>query len=353
MSASDGFYRLFGYQAPEEKPELTPAFFQQHLSAEEIENVLSILRSVLQNQDNYVFEFSLTDTKGEKKQVESYGKIIRGDNKRVKRIIGASRDVTRMRKYEHTLEQKIQQLNRSNADLEDFAYIASHDLQEPLRKIITFGERIVDKYNSELGEEGVHYLQRMMNAAGNMRSLIESLLEFSRLRLKNEPSQLTDLNKTLTSVLSDLELKIEETGAIITHNTLPQLYGYPAQLNQLVLNLVNNAIKFTPAGESPIINITCEKLSNTQKENYSLNPRQQWYEIRFADQGIGFEQEHANRIFQLFQRLHGKSEYAGSGIGLSICKKIVENHGGQIFATSQPGHGAVFTVLLPAEYHNV
>jgi PAS domain S-box-containing protein len=353
MSGSDGFFRLFGYDTAIEKPGLDRNFFGKHILPEEIEKIRALLRSELHAKDNYVFEFSLTNKDGEPKQVESYGKVIRGDDKRVKRVIGASRDVTRMRKYERTLEQKIQQLNRSNADLEDFAYVASHDLQEPLRKIITFSERIIEKYSSVLTGDGVNYLQRMMSAAGNMRSLIENLLEFSRLRLKNEPSKLLPLDTIVDEVLNDLELKIEETNAVIEHSGLPTIHAYPSQVKQLIMNLVNNAIKFAKAGENPHIKIIGSTLTPHQIEKYQLAGSGRWYQVQFIDNGIGFDQEHAQKIFQLFQRLHSKAEYAGSGIGLSICKKIVENHGGQVFATSEPGKGAVFTVLLPAEYHNL
>jgi light-regulated signal transduction histidine kinase (bacteriophytochrome) len=250
-------------------------------------------------------------------------------------------------KFQKILENKVKELDRSNKELEEFAYIASHDLQEPLRKITSFSERLKEKLPSNLEPDVQLYLNRMLAATDNMRTLIDNLLEFSRTSRSSEPFVKTDLNSIISEVTADLELKIEETTAKITSQQLPVIDAIPMQMRQLFTNLFTNAIKFRQTDTSPMIEITSSVLPDGEKEINQLRPNLKFYKIVVRDYGIGFDQEFAMKIFQIFQRLHGKAEYPGSGIGLAICKKIAENHNGRIYAESEPGKGAKFIVILP------
>ncbi len=243
-------------------------------------------------------------------------------------------------------DRLIARLQESNRELENFAYVASHDLREPTRKIIAFGERLSAKYGPSLGAEGQLYLDRMVQAAHRMQSLVDSLLSFSRIGRPDQEFALTDLEKTRETVLSNLEIKIAKTAAKISFEALPVLQANSTQMEQLFQNLLANALKFHRPNEPPQIEVRCQT-GLTEGLPPALRSGFSYVRIEFRDQGIGFEQEEADRIFQLLERLNGRSEYEGSGIGLAICKKIVDNHRGMISAESTPGQGARFTVWLP------
>lgn len=250
-------------------------------------------------------------------------------------------------KFQKILENKVKELDRTNKELEEFAYIASHDLQEPLRKITSFSERLKEKLPPNLEPDVQLYLNRMLAATDNMRTLIDNLLEFSRTSRSSEPFVKTDLNNIISEVRADLELKIEESNTSIESAVLPTIDAIPLQMRQLFTNLFTNAIKFKSADAVPKISITSDTLSEDEKEHHQLRSNTEYFKIIVKDHGIGFDQEFAMKIFQIFQRLHGKAEYPGSGIGLAICKKIVENHLGVIYAQSEPGKGAEFIMILP------
>jgi light-regulated signal transduction histidine kinase (bacteriophytochrome) len=219
-------------------------------------------------------------------------------------------------------------------------------MQEPLRKITTFSTRLYDKFNSQLGEEGKVYLDRMNVAANNMRILIENLLEISRTSREDHPFKKTNLNKVLSYSLNELELSIEENQVEIkVKDSLPEIEAVPALMHQLFTNLLNNSIKFR-SNQPPVIKISSRKIDKNRRQQLLL-PEKDFYEISVTDNGIGFEQEYAEKVFQIFQRLHGKAEYPGSGIGLSICKKIVDKHNGIIFAQSELNKGTTFYIILP------
>jgi len=346
---SDGMYLLYGYDptSDKEKIKLDEDFYKIHLAESEILAAREKLNIALQTKDNYTLETSIRTKKGIVKRLETYGKIESLIKGQPRKIVGITRDITRLKDYEKNLQHKIEELDRSNKELEEFAYIASHDLQEPLRKITAFGERLQEKAFNEIGEEGQLYLKRILAATQNMRLLIDNLLEFSRTTRHNHTLEKIDLNVIIKEVLTDLELKIEETNTIIHCSLLPSVSIYHSQMKQLFTNLLSNAIKFRKPSEQPIIKITSEVLSDKEKNDHFLTEDKQYYKIKVTDLGIGFEQEYAFKIFQIFQRLHGKSEYPGSGIGLAICKKIVDNHNGIIYAESAPGKGATFSILLP------
>lgn len=250
-------------------------------------------------------------------------------------------------KFQKILENKVRELDRSNKELEEFAYIASHDLQEPLRKITSFSERLKEKLPPNLEPDVQLYLNRMLAATDNMRTLIDNLLEFSRTSRLSEPFSKIDLNNVISEVKADLELKIEETNTKIESEVLPVVDAIPMQMRQLFTNLFTNAIKFRQSNARPFIEIKSSELSEQEADDFHLNLKTKYFRIIVKDHGIGFDQEFAMKIFQIFQRLHGKAEYPGSGIGLAICKKIVENHNGIIYAESEPGKGANFIIVLP------
>ncbi len=243
------------------------------------------------------------------------------------------------------LEQETRQreeLTRSNEELQQFAFIASHDLQEPLRKITAFGDRLKATCQDALTDKGHDYLQRMQNAAERMQVLIEDLLTLSRITTRAQPFVEVNLARVTKEVLSDLEIRIAQTGAHIEIGELSTIKADPLQMRQLLQNLISNALKFHPEKEPPIVKIHSQKFTNQQLKS-------EYYEIIVEDNGIGFEEKYLDRIFNVFQRLHGRTEYEGTGMGLAICRKIVERHQGSITAKSEPGKGASFIVTIRSE----
>ncbi|MVM36362.1 PAS domain-containing protein, partial [Spirosoma sp. HMF4905] len=263
-------------------------------------------------------------------------------------------NASRLLRQTAELAQANAELNRSNQNLQQFAYVASHDLQEPLRKILSFGYLLKDQYGPQLGE-GITYLERMQAAASRMSVLIKDLLTFSRITTQQEARTPVSLTQVVTTILTDLELRIQETDALVLVETLPDIQGDRSQLEQLFQNLLSNALKFRRVDESgvalpPQIHIRAQLIEAT-KLPASVKPTmvaKSYHHIEVADNGIGFDEKYLDRIFQVFQRLHGRSEFTGTGIGLAICEKIVINHGGAITACSQVGQGAIFSVYLPA-----
>jgi len=236
-------------------------------------------------------------------------------------------------------------LQRSNRELHDFAYVASHDLQEPLRKIQAFGDRLKLRCAEALGDQGRDYLERMQNAARRMSVLITDLLAFSRVTTKAEPFVPVDLSQIAREVMGDLEVRIEQTGGRVEMDELPTIDADPLQMRQLLQNLVGNGLKFHPPDVPPVVKISAAVMSDGRTGG-SPTPVE-LCQIRVEDRGIGFDEKYLDRIFNVFQRLHGRGEYEGTGIGLAICRKIAERHGGSITAESEPGKGAAFLVTLP------
>ena len=247
-----------------------------------------------------------------------------------------TRDLTERKRAEEQLNESAERLRRSNRELEQFASVAAHDLQEPLRKIQAFGDRLRTRSAAALDEQGTDYLARILQAAGRMRRLIDDLLAYSRISTRPESLVSLDLRGVIADVLTDLEVRVQSTGGRVEIGELPLVVAAPSQMRQLFLNLIGNALKFRHPDVAPIVAI-------------SGRPRDDMADITVRDNGIGFEPAYRERIFEVFQRLHGRHEYEGTGIGLAICRKIVERHGGTIVADSQPGDGATFTFTLPLD----
>ncbi|OUC15424.1 MAG: hypothetical protein B0A82_06725 [Alkalinema sp. CACIAM 70d] len=244
------------------------------------------------------------------------------------------------KKAEAELRELTERLERSNQELESFAYVSSHDLQEPLRKIQAFGDRLNSRSRHLLDDKSQDYLQRMLNAANRAQVLIDNLLTFARVTTKNQPFTAVNLREVINGVLSDLEIRIEKVSGTVEVGELPVIEADPQQMRQLFQNLLGNALKFSREGVPPVVRVTA-------------SVEQQKVKISVADNGIGFEEKYRDRIFEVFQRLHGRSDYEGTGIGLSICRKIVERHRGTIVPYSQPGAGTTFVITFPLQQQAV
>jgi len=252
---------------------------------------------------------------------------------------GLEKEIRRRQKVEGELQEYGKNLARSNQELQDFAYVASHDLQEPLRKIQAFGDLLATEYKDKLGE-GEEYLTRMRNAASRMSTLIQDLLAFSRVSTKEQQVNQVDLNTIIGEVIGDLEMSITEKKGKVVVEEMPAVWADATHMRQLFQNLIGNALKFHQKDIPPIVAI-------------SLKPRTKndtLYEIHVEDNGIGFDEKYLDRIFSVFQRLHGREAYEGTGIGLAVCRKIVERYGGTIDAKSQPNVGSTFIIKLPINY---
>lgn len=260
----------------------------------------------------------------------------RGDSK-PSAVVSSFHDITAEKTAKEALETLNQQLAKSNKELEDFASVASHDLQEPLRKIQAFGDRMQSKFGSQLSDEGLDYLSRMQNASRRMQTLINDLLTFSRVTTQAKPFTKINLIDIIKEVLIDLEIAIERSEGKVVLKELPKIEADPLQMRQLFQNLIGNALKFKKNNVKPLITIYAEELASDHN----------CIRLFVKDNGIGFDEKYLDRIFNVFQKLHGSNEYAGSGVGLAVCRKIVERHNGSITATSQIGKGTTFIITLP------
>ena len=385
ISYSERFMEWLGFS--EDTKDLDESF--NPLPDEYRQSVIDAIASVIQPGSSGLYENEhpiINRLTGQERIIHAQAQVFYDAAGKSTVLRGTAQDITSQRQLQSALEQQVQErteelestneelaaineeyaatneeltesnqlLIRSNDNLQQFAYVASHDLQEPLRKVQQFGDLLKTQYANQLGE-GVAYLERMQAAASRMSTLIRDLLSFSRISTQQDTITSVSLNTIVNTVLNDLELRLQETGAIVEVEFLPKLQGDRSQLEQLFQNLVSNALKFSRLDQSgipipPLIRISCQSLTALELPA-SVKPTRSarnYYRIDISDNGIGFEQKYVDRIFQVFQRLHSKSEFAGTGIGLAICEKVIANHGGAITASSQPGQGATFQLYLPA-----
>jgi PAS domain S-box-containing protein len=262
-------------------------------------------------------------------------------------VSAAVRDISERKRAQERLEAFAKHLQRSNRELEQFASVAAHDLQEPLRKIQAFGDRLKSKCEDALGDQGREYLERMQGSAARMRNLINDLLAFARVTTKPQPFQPVDLTQVAQEVVSDLESRIQQTSGRVDVADLPTVDADPLQMRQLLQNLIGNGLKFHRAEEPPVVRVEGKILSEMDRPFNGCGQDGPLCQLTVQDNGIGFEEQYLDRIFEVFQRLHSRLEYEGTGMGLAICRKIVERHGGSITARSTPGEGATFIITLP------
>jgi len=255
---------------------------------------------------------------------------------------------------ETLVEERIGELKRANRELEDmnkklssFAYISSHDLQEPLRKIQTFGSLILENEAANLSESGKKNFARMQHAADKMTRLIRDLLDYSRANITDDDFEPVDIQSLLQDIAADFADLLYEKNAVLLIGDMPTVSGVPFQLRQLFNNLISNALKFAKEDTPPVVSITSATVKGSTIDNLKASPEATYAHISVTDNGIGFSPEHASRIFEVFERLHGKTEYEGTGIGLAICMRIAENHRAIMNATSEPGNGATFNIYFP------
>jgi PAS domain S-box-containing protein len=304
------------------------------------------IKLVLSKKKVTNYELTARDRDG-KETVVSYNATTFYDrDRRLQGVFAAARDVTDRKRVEEKLKLYSDKLERSNRELQDFAQVASHDLQEPLRKILSFGDRLKTKASGSLDEDSQNYLQRMCNAAARMQTLITDLMAFSKVETKGQAFVRTDLGVIAKEVSADLETRIEQASGRVEIEALPVIDADPMQMRQLLQNLIGNSLKYYRVGVPPIVRIYSKTVPKTTESTDEMAPRQ-LCEILVTDNGIGFDEKYLDRIFTVFQRLHKKGEYEGTGVGLAICRKIVDRHGGTITARSTPGQGTTFVVTMP------
>ncbi len=356
-------YKIYGL------PQNEGLFYEKYLASlhpDDKEFVNQTIQQALASKHFPDFTHRIAVRDGIEKIIQSRGEVVVNDQGEVVKMIGTAQDITEQQKAQQQMIERTHELETTNAELQKFAYVASHDLQEPLRKIMTFAS-LLEKDISEQGSESAKiYMNKIVQSSARMQHLISDILQFSSLQVTKKDYRSTDLNLVVKQVLSDIEVKIEATGALIESDPLPVVEAIPSQMGQLFQNLISNALKFKKEGEAPKIEISSSLIAAQEISNYdwidkkdlalatySYNwGREQFVRITIKDNGIGFNESYAEKIFEIFQRLHNAKAYEGTGIGLAICKKIIDNHHGLITAEGRQGEGATFTIILPLSQKN-
>lgn len=344
INYSDNFFKLLGYKPQSFKP--TMKTFLNFVHPDDRHIILKTVRQVLDNKKATIIYFRIIHADGSIRYFKSIGKML-VDSQNKQTLIAVMSDITSENQKNIDLENKNKELEQSNIELANFNHFASHDLQEPMRKIQIFISRIEDKEKSNLSDFGVEYFEKIKVATHRMRALIDDLLLFSGTTKGEKIFENTNLNELIETAQQELSEIISEKNAKIVSDDLPSLEVISTQIQQLFLNLIGNSLKYNKISVSPVVKIKYEKIIAKDEPRLKIDTDQIFHKISFEDNGLGFDQQYSEKIFALFHRLHNSSEYSGTGIGLAICKKIVENHNGYIFADGQIDIGATFTVYLP------
>lgn len=338
---SDGLYKILNRKTDEP---ISLHAFLENVHSEDVEELKIFLDKIKTSEIITSIDYRIVT--GNK--VRYFSMMAKPTTTTTTTILGAVVEITERKEYERLLEQSNQELKRSNEDLEQFASVASHDLQEPLRKIRAFGDRLISKYGTTLGELGSDYIFRMQAAAGRMQLLIQNLLTFSKASRLEVDHQLLQPGSILEEVLDDIEVLVKQEQAVVHIGKIPAFSGDKLQVKRLFQNLIANAIKFHKAGVPPHVEIQGRQMQEYEilKELGLAVPQNEYVRISIKDNGIGFDNKYAEQIFTIFQRLHGHTTYEGTGIGLAICRKIVANHGGYILAKGTEQVGSEFIVIF-------
>lgn len=342
---SKNIYKLLG-QEPSGSQE-TLEKFMTHIHPDDVNYVTHILEEMIRTKNFKPFKYRIIRANDQSVRYFFANNKLIIDKDAKEYLLGCTMDITEEYLHQQLIEDRNRILEDNNKELQAFNYVASHDLQEPLRKIETFISRLVDVDYDSLSISGQQYLTRIKASASRMRILIDDLLQFSRTTRAEQTFEKADLNELLDNSKSELAQLIEDKKAQIQNDILPELKVIPFQIQQLFTNLIGNSLKYSKPDIAPNITISVTQVNSDKEPMLTVKGKEKFHKIVFQDNGIGFEQEYAEKIFMLFSRLHSKDEFQGTGIGLAICKKIVDNHKGYIFATGIPDQGAVFTVYLP------
>ena len=343
LEYSDNLFRLFGCEPHEFVPT-----FETYLSFIHPDDKTQVIKD---GEETYATRrlvehiYRIITKQGKIKHLRSSGKFIDKDNQKL--LVGAVQDVSKDIQLNDSLTEKNLELERNNAELASFNYIASHDLQEPLRKIQTFSKLIADNEIKNLSATSNDYFSRIVTSASRMQKLLEALLSYSKASASEIQFVPTNLNNVIEEVKNNLQDVLEAKGTVIEKDDLPTLNLIPLQFYQLFSNLISNAVKYNKPGIPPYIKISTTVVPAEEINTDAIKNKEDYWKISVADNGIGFDQQYEHKIFELFQRLHDKAAYEGTGIGLAICRKIMRNHNGFITAIGTPGTGAVFNIFLP------
>ncbi len=342
---SDEMFNIHGY-LPHSTIVTISSYFN-FIHPEDSQELRKIFAEARKNKTSFKANYRIIRPSGEIRYMSTTAKFKADEVGDGYAYLGNTQDVTLLKEAQRKLEEKINELNVSNKDLEQFAYVASHDLQEPLRKIRAFGDRLKNRFAEQVDEEGKDYINRMQNAAERMQTLIDDLLAFSKVTRQAKAFEPVNLHQLISKVLRDLDYTIESSDAQISLSVNETVEGIAPQLAQVFQNIISNSLKFIKPDIQPRIDISSQTLMGNNVPVNGAIANVSYCVIKITDNGIGFDESYAGKIFDLFQRLHSRTEYKGTGIGLAICKKIVENHSGFIFAKSIEGEGASFFIVLP------